>query len=192
MVRTKFEPDANSLDIDLRELLQKHRNSNACPNISGTGHLYQDEVRELLARARRMGTLYRNGKWVCAGSPPPSTDKHYYHCCPSGYTKTPFEDNNPCKGFDRALEKCGPLPEGATEQSAACCEAAREWVPNPGDGSDPCLIAAQLNNQAIPGMPDTILAPDIAREETGHNLILIGFAIIFTLLTGITLFVKLM
>jgi len=100
-------------------------------------------------------------EWVCPGDKPASTATEYYHCCPSGWTKVPFGDTNPCKGKDREIMVCGPLPEGANPAEATCCENLKEWVPLlPGD-PDPCKAAALASGRAVPGVPGTILADDI-------------------------------
>jgi len=133
---------------------------------------------------------YRGGRWVC-DSPKPAMGgggkgkgkgrgrgkgkgkgvvvesagigKGFYaHCCASGWVAVAYGDTQPCKGTNRALEICGPLPEGAVIEEAVCCEGMREWLPHtPGD-PDPCRAAALASGRAIPGMTETILAEDIS------------------------------
>lgn len=103
---------------------------------------------------------YIGGKWVCDGNPPPQEADGYYHCCPAGWTKTPFEVTKPC-GADYGQTVCGPLPEGATINDGVCCEDMREWMPHTADGSDPCMQAALSSGVAVPNIPDTMLAPEL-------------------------------
>ena len=71
---------------------------------------------------------YVGGEWECPGDPPPQEADGYYHCCPEGWTKTPFHITKPC-GKDYGKTVCGPLPPGATEADAVCCEKLEEWMP---------------------------------------------------------------
>jgi len=135
---------------------------------------------------------FRSGQWVCDDPKPPSDANNYFHCCPSGWTKVPFGDTRPCKGKDREIEVCGPLPQGASPEEATCCEQIKEWVPSDPSGGDPCAAAAASTGQAVPGIPETILAPDIVvpQDTGGGGGIFVVLGIGFVLLTGITIFVK--
>lgn len=113
--------------------------------------------------------VHQEGKWQCQGAPPPSDATSYYHCCPSGWTKTIYEDSNPCKGLDRGLVDCGPLPPGVTADQAVCCAALKEWYPASTDGSDPCHQAAMSSGRAVPGVTETMLAPDIEMIKSGSD-----------------------
>lgn len=105
--------------------------------------------------------IFRAGQWVCDTAKPVATDPNkYWHCCPSGWVQATHGDTQPCKGPDRDLLDCGPLPEGASTADAVCCPRIRQWVPKTSTG-DPCADAENQTGQAIPGRPETILAPDI-------------------------------
>ena len=147
---------------------------------------------DLWKKADEGGTAeYRNGQWVCPGNKPQSQASGSYYCCPSGWKLVPYGDTQPCKGNDADLKTCGPLPVGATHQDAVCCSNTKEWVPAMPDGSDPCVIAAPPG-QAVPGRPETILAPDIIVPQSAKSdsNILVYLGIGFAVLTGITLIVK--
>jgi len=134
---------------------------------------------------------FTGGQWVCDDPKPASDANNYYHCCPSGWTKVPFGDIRPCKGKDAGLVKCGPLPEGATPEEAVCCPRLKEWVPADPSGGDPCAAAIASAGRAMPGAPETILAPDIIvpREGVGGGIfVMLGIG--FVVLTGVTIFMK--
>lgn len=134
---------------------------------------------------------FRGGQWVCDDAKPPSDANSYYHCCPSGWTKVPFGDTRPCKGKDEELETCGPLPEGAAPEEAVCCPRLKEWVLADPSGGDPCPAAIAAAGRAVPGAPETILAPDIIVPQGGvGGGIFVMLGIGFVLLTGITIFMK--
>jgi hypothetical protein len=167
---------------------------------------YSDEVitkgNQLLDKAiADLATNYTpppGGKPVCEGSPPPSEADFYYHCCPSGWTKTSYADTQPCKGIDANLMACGALPAGATIDTAICCPNIKEWIPKtPGD-PDPCRTAALSSGKAVPGVVETMLAPDI---ESTSNILPAGTneTMVFMLLGGgaivllvVTVIIKLM
>ena len=107
---------------------------------------------------------YKSGKWDCSAHPkPPNEPEHYYHCCPSGWTKTAFNDTTPCKGKDGEKYICGPLPKGAKETDVTCCENMKKWVA----GSDPgvCKQAAIQSGKAVPGVMETMLAQEVQAPE---------------------------
>jgi hypothetical protein len=138
---------------------------------------------------------YRGGTWSCDNQPRPAEDvAGYYHCCPSGWTKVPFGDTRPCKGNERSLSVCGPLPEGATHAEAVCCENMKEWVPAGEGGGDPCKAAAIASGKAVPGMMETMLAPEIIERAdtlvTPTMMIVGGLAAAGVI--GLTVFMKMM
>lgn len=135
--------------------------------------------------------VFKNGQWACDEAKPASDASHYYHCCPAGWTKVTYGDTQPCKGHDDDLSVCGPLPAGATEADAVCCRNQKEWAPTDPSGADPCAPVVPAG-QAIPGRPETILAPDIIvpQDQGSSGSIFVVLGIGFVLLTGITLFVK--
>ena len=107
---------------------------------------------------------YIGGKWVCNGNPPKQTANGYFHCCPGGWTHTPFEVTRPC-GKDYGKTVCGPLPEGASLDDGVCCENMREWMPYIEGGGDPCEAAALASGRAVPGMMKTMLAPELVVDR---------------------------
>jgi len=131
-------------------------------------------------------------KQICQGTKPASGPDFYYHCCPSGWTKTAYGDTMPCKGTDRGLEICGALPPGATKEDAVCCENLKEWYPKLPGGGNPCADAARASGRAVPNMPETMLAPDIIAPSSGgdNTTMLLAFGAVFVLLTGLTLWLK--
>ena len=126
---------------------------------------------------------YLDGKWICdPNTKPQSTGEVQYYCCPSGWTKSIFNDPAPCIR-EQDLWDCGPVPEGQQQSNLVCCKRSREWKPKDPSGADPCG-AANLK-------PSEILAPDIIvpqnRSIITPGMLLVGGAAlvlvtIFTLL----------
>jgi len=136
--------------------------------------------------------MFKDGQWSCENSPQPQEDAvGSYFCCPSGWTRVKFGDINPCIK-ERGAYICGPLPDGASKDTAVCCEEIKEWVPKDPSG-DSCIKFAQASGRALPGVPEMILAPDIQIDRTpliSSRLMMIG-GVLIALLFIITMVFKL-
>jgi hypothetical protein len=135
---------------------------------------------------------YIGGQWQCEGNPPPEEKDGYYHCCPGGWTKTPFSVLRPC-GKDFGQTVCGPLPEGVTTDQAVCCENLKEWAPADPSGGDPCQALALASGRAVPGVPETILADELMvdRGPLISPVLLIGGGLAIAALFIVTIVIKL-
>lgn len=92
---------------------------------------------------------WMGNKWDCSNQPkPPNDAAHYHHCCPGGWTKTRFEETNPCAA-DGGKYSCGPLPENAIVENMECHDG--QWS----DITDPNSILHSATT------PQDILAPAI-------------------------------
>jgi hypothetical protein len=138
----------------------------------------------------KFDATFKEGKWDCSSHPKPASDKdNYYHCCPSGWTKTPFNDTKPCKGKEGEKLICGPLPQGAKDSDVICCELLKQWLP----GNDPavCTQAALQSGRAIPGMEQTMLAEEIqAPPSIISPALLIGGGLAAAGLIVLTIFLR--
>ena len=115
---------------------------------------------------------FLGGKWVCSGAKPPSDATGFYACCPSGWTRVSYGDVSYCKGRDKDLQLCGPLPKGAVYGQVGCDPQFRRWVP-----------ISQIRALS----PQDILAPalDVRRESLITPQILIAGGISFIVLTAL-------
>jgi hypothetical protein len=136
--------------------------------------------------------IYKEGKWVCDTPKPTAGPGKYYHCCPSGWTEADQGDTKPCKK-DKGLMACGPLPTGVDQANSVCCENLKKWIPaGPPGGPDPCLQAARAAGVAVPGVMETMLAPDVIAEPEpviSPGMIILGLVVVVSMI-GLTVWLK--
>lgn len=123
--------------------------------------------------------VFENGKWICEGPKPQAEPDGMWTCCPSGWKKAPFGEQNPCKGEEDLLI-CGTLPEGMEASQVKCCADQKRWAVVSG-GADPCGLPGQQG----PLTSDDILAPELEIEREpilSPKLMLVGGVVVVTLL----------
>jgi hypothetical protein len=131
---------------------------------------------------------YQGGKWVCQGVEPQPEADGYWTCCPSGWKKTPFSDNVPCKG-EEGLVTCGPLPEGMDPAQTKCCVDQRQWTAISDPSADPCSL---IKGRQGPITSEDILAPEleIEREPVITPKMMIAGGIVAVTLIGLALLAR--
>ena len=117
--------------------------------------------------------VFEKGQWVCEGPKPQAEADGFWTCCPSGWKKAPFGEQNPCKGEEDQMI-CGPIPEGMDVTQVKCCSNQKQWAPT-----------CDLPEQQGPLTSEDILAPELEIEREPiitPKLMVIGGVVAITLL----------